>query len=432
MTDEREPKSGESQRQSDPISEGLNREKDDAYINEQDIASLQYNDEPAAAPLQGMKMLDHLRRLAEHSGRDYGKLERERLPKEIRLRAIGLTIEEVAEVIGYSVGAVGKDSRKHQFTTIERPTPEAQYPLQFRVLAQFLVPTLGATDTDALPSSLQELQQSLTPKELEKLCSVLSRKLAIKEWLDLSTEIGITDELRTDNSQLTGYARLMNKILNLPSKSKSIVLAETTKYFESVLADVQQGKLAPPDSGAALLQEIQLKAYASNVMPLRPSLDANSTQMVDEIVSKRLPPREAQVIRKRFGIGGESRAHTQVELAEDLGIGRSRMPQIESKAIRRLRHRDSSNELRRYLELKFTSEFTGDSNRLDQLQEFGLSDRIYTILRSASIDTIEDLAAYLVATKDSWLYYGIPLSEAENLDCQQSLLRYRLAQIQEK
>jgi len=50
-----------------------------------------------------------------------------------------------------------------------------------------------------------------------------------------------------------------------------------------------------------------------------------------------LAPREAHVLRKRFGIGEQTEC-TLDEIGEDLGVTRGRVRQIEAKALRKLRH----------------------------------------------------------------------------------------------
>jgi hypothetical protein len=50
---------------------------------------------------------------------------------------------------------------------------------------------------------------------------------------------------------------------------------------------------------------------------------------------KRLSPRDAKVIRLRFGIGCERR-HTLEEIARELRLTRQRICQIEARALRRL------------------------------------------------------------------------------------------------
>jgi RNA polymerase primary sigma factor len=58
-----------------------------------------------------------------------------------------------------------------------------------------------------------------------------------------------------------------------------------------------------------------------------------------------LKPREAEIIRLRFGFE-DGRAYTLKEVGEKLGITRERVRQIESKALRRLRHPYRSQKIR--------------------------------------------------------------------------------------
>jgi len=50
-----------------------------------------------------------------------------------------------------------------------------------------------------------------------------------------------------------------------------------------------------------------------------------------------LSPKEAKVIRMRFGIGVD-RDHTLEEVGRHLSITRERVRQIEAKALRKLKH----------------------------------------------------------------------------------------------
>jgi len=62
-----------------------------------------------------------------------------------------------------------------------------------------------------------------------------------------------------------------------------------------------------------------------------------------------LPPREARVLRMRFGIG-ERWKHTLEEVGNDFDVTRERIRQIEAKALRRLRHPSRSSVLRSFLD----------------------------------------------------------------------------------
>jgi RNA polymerase primary sigma factor len=61
-----------------------------------------------------------------------------------------------------------------------------------------------------------------------------------------------------------------------------------------------------------------------------------------------LPPREARVLRLRFGMQG-GRAHTLEEVGHKLGVTRERARQIACKALRKLRHPRRSRALRTFL-----------------------------------------------------------------------------------
>ena len=63
-----------------------------------------------------------------------------------------------------------------------------------------------------------------------------------------------------------------------------------------------------------------------------------------------LMPREAQVLRLRYGIG-TNHDHTLEEVGQAMGLTRERVRQIESAAIRKLRSPDFQERLRDYLQV---------------------------------------------------------------------------------
>jgi RNA polymerase primary sigma factor len=74
-------------------------------------------------------------------------------------------------------------------------------------------------------------------------------------------------------------------------------------------------------------------------------------QMLRERVSEvlaTLSPREARVLKLRFGLG-EDRPYTLEEVGRKFGLTRERIRQIEGKALRRLRHPRRARRLREYL-----------------------------------------------------------------------------------
>ena len=67
----------------------------------------------------------------------------------------------------------------------------------------------------------------------------------------------------------------------------------------------------------------------------------NKTQRI----LKTLSPREEQILRMRFGVD-DGTEHTLEEVGRAFNVTRERIRQIESKALRRLRHPSRSSELR--------------------------------------------------------------------------------------
>ena len=65
-------------------------------------------------------------------------------------------------------------------------------------------------------------------------------------------------------------------------------------------------------------------------------------------VMETLTPREAKVLRLRFGLE-DGRAHTLEEVGKEFDVTRERVRQIESKALRKLRHPSRSKILRDFL-----------------------------------------------------------------------------------
>ncbi|OLD63053.1 MAG: RNA polymerase sigma factor RpoD [Acidobacteria bacterium 13_1_40CM_2_68_5] len=66
-------------------------------------------------------------------------------------------------------------------------------------------------------------------------------------------------------------------------------------------------------------------------------------------VLKTLSPREEMVLKMRFGVGDGSE-HTLEEVGQSFAVTRERIRQIESKALRKLRHPSRSQRLRAFLE----------------------------------------------------------------------------------
>jgi len=70
-------------------------------------------------------------------------------------------------------------------------------------------------------------------------------------------------------------------------------------------------------------------------------------EKIEEVLDT-LPPREARILRLRFGLDN-GHSYTLEEVGEKFGLTRERIRQIESKALRRLRHPRRARQLREYV-----------------------------------------------------------------------------------
>ncbi len=80
--------------------------------------------------------------------------------------------------------------------------------------------------------------------------------------------------------------------------------------------------------------------------------DAASMMLLKEQLNdvlKTLTPREAQVLRLRFGLEG-GHPHTLEEVGEIFNVTRERIRQIEAKALRKLRHPSRSKKLKDFVD----------------------------------------------------------------------------------
>jgi RNA polymerase primary sigma factor len=87
--------------------------------------------------------------------------------------------------------------------------------------------------------------------------------------------------------------------------------------------------------------------------------DANSPAPAEEVAThllqeqlgealNRLPPREAQILRLRYGLE-DGRVYTLEEVGQTIGVTRERVRQLEAQALNRLRQSSAHVKLRDYL-----------------------------------------------------------------------------------
>ncbi|KVL92204.1 RNA polymerase sigma factor RpoD [Burkholderia stagnalis] len=100
------------------------------------------------------------------------------------------------------------------------------------------------------------------------------------------------------------------------------------------------------DDADATLGDMIEDASASS--PAEAAIHANMRAAIDEALDG-LSPREAKVLRMRFGLDTTS-DHTLEEVGKQFDVTRERIRQIESKAMRKLMHPSRADKLRPFLE----------------------------------------------------------------------------------
>jgi RNA polymerase primary sigma factor len=86
----------------------------------------------------------------------------------------------------------------------------------------------------------------------------------------------------------------------------------------------------------------------STLLPMEAALHGSMREVVKEVLDS-LTPREAKVLRMRFGIEMNT-DHTLEEVGKQFDVTRERIRQIEAKALRKLRHPSRSEKLRSFLD----------------------------------------------------------------------------------
>lgn len=85
---------------------------------------------------------------------------------------------------------------------------------------------------------------------------------------------------------------------------------------------------------------------AESLLPEKSAEKSALNRLVEEILGT-LTLREEKIMRLRFGIGSDD--HTLAEIADKFNLSHERIRQIETKAMRKLRHPKSADYLRQFL-----------------------------------------------------------------------------------
>jgi len=138
---------------------------------------------------------------------------------------------------------------------------------------------------------------------------------------------------RTEEEELTEIAGLLNMssehVRDIVSISRDMVSLDSPLF-----ADRDSSSMAD------FIEDDQYENPESYV------IDLNLKEDIDGVLST-LTPKEAEVIRHRFGLNGY-KALSLKEIGDLFGLTKERIRQIEKKAIRRMQHPSRMNRLEAY------------------------------------------------------------------------------------
>ena len=133
-------------------------------------------------------------------------------------------------------------------------------------------------------------------------------------------------------------SRELSELMELPEEKilKIMKIAKEPISMETPIGDDDDSHLGD------FLEDTQTVAPAEAIQ--NTSLSETVRQVLDS-----LSPREAKVLRMRFGIEMQS-DHTLEEVGKQFDVTRERIRQIETKALRKLRHPSRADKLRSFVE----------------------------------------------------------------------------------
>ena len=178
-------------------------------------------------------------------------------------------------------------------------------------------------------------------------------------WIRQSITRAIADQARTIRIPVH-MVETINRVLRTShSMVQKLGREPTTKEIadelhieESKVEEVLKIALEPVSLETPIGEEedSHLGDFIQDDEASQPSEEASYTllrEQLEEVLST-LTPREEQVLRMRFGLT-DGKPHTLEEVGKEFDVTRERIRQIESKALRKLRHPSRSKKLRDFL-----------------------------------------------------------------------------------
>lgn len=214
-------------------------------------------------------------------------------------------------------------------------------------------PQLNFDALDVLNWGLSRLLEKIEKAETDKLASTLNTATFNEAARMVASRLNVPVDWVKD-----GIVEYIQKHLGAPEEiNRALVVEEIRRRFDlhSTTEHVLRLERFGPE------WTVSDKEVVGDLVSDRPDLLEKVKQRLDaptdltllreelDRALSSLSPREAFILRERFGLGKSVEPRTRESLAKELGLGVDRIRQIETLALRKLRYPSRGRPLRDYL-----------------------------------------------------------------------------------
>ena len=133
----------------------------------------------------------------------------------------------------------------------------------------------------------------------------------------------------------------INEAINAINQELREIKEPTSEQVQEITLRVAERMKLTRGQRCGLLSFVREKISSDSVHWMDAVIRKFKRDQINEVLEE-LPPREANIIRMRYGLGEKSRPSTDEFTLEEVGahfdVTRERIRQIEAKVLRKLRH----------------------------------------------------------------------------------------------
>src|SRR3989442_1457943 len=212
-----------------------------------------------------------------------------------------------------------------------------------RVQLGLVIRDMGMTTGKVKDLSRKIKDTAVKMRDLEDDIRSYHRRLKLTR--DPKGRRDLRDKVRAAEEEIARIAREMDTTPEEIAKKMGIPVAKVRKVLKIAQEPISLETPIGEEEDSHLGDFIEDRAVTS---PVDAVIQLNLKEQTQKVL-KTLSPREEMVLKMRFGVGDGSE-HTLEEVGQSFAVTRERIRQIESKALRKLRHPSRSRLLKAFLE----------------------------------------------------------------------------------